>query len=223
MDTAINPIVQQSREQLRDKHRSAVAEAKAVYEAKLERLWLAAERKRKADWISKERFDNPMRSLPYPYATLNDAECVRVATPAEDRIRVLGETYAATKDMDCLVEAAKVWLYRRGSKAPLAEVKDFLKRWIPVDGDAELFTEHRTQHTVLNGPVGRGQRVPNIERHVIARGLSPVLASVIRSFHVKNGVVYFAGNIEIVDRPGIRDEKLRLAHQMVDEYPADEY
>lgn len=223
IDSKIHPTVVAAKETLKTKHQASVVEAKQRYEVRLEQLWDAAERKRKADFIAKQRYDNPMVRVPNPYADLSDAGIVRVATPPDDRIRVLGECYTATKDMDFLVEALRVELYRRKSQAPLPEVKSFLNLWIPVDGAEEIYTESHGQHFVPAGPVGHGKRVPHTNRRVIASGLSPEAVSVLHWFNIQRDVVYFAGHVEFVDAPGIQGEKITLAHRMPDEYPADSY
>jgi hypothetical protein len=212
-DLTTHPTVTAAREALRDRHRSAVSEAKAQYDTRLEQRWEDAEKARKAAWIAKERYDNPPRRLPYPWASLNDAGIVRVAATPEDRLRVLGECFTATRDTDFLVEMLTTYLYRRSSKAPLADVKAFLKEVIEVHGTEELYTESTSRHYVIPGAVGRGQHVSKIEHYVIADGLSAELASVLRSFKIKSGVVYFVTGVEFEDRPGLPVERWTFAHQ----------
>lgn len=221
-DLTTHPTVTAAREALRERHRSAIASAKAQYDTRLEQRWEDAEKARKAAWIAKERYDNPPRPMPYPYGTMNDAAIVRVAAPPEDRLRVLGECFTATRDTDFLVEMLKVYLYRRSSKAPLADVKAFLKEFNEVHGSEELYTESTSRHYVIPGAVGRGQHVNKIDRYVIADGLSAELASVLRSFKIKSGVVYFVTGVEFEDRPGLPVERWTFAHQD-EEYDPSEF
>lgn len=221
--TKTHPAVISAWETLKTKHHASVVEAKQRYEARLEQLWEVAENKRKSDFLVKQRYDNPMVRVPNVHAALSDAGAVRVATTPEDRIRVLGEVYTATGDTDALRESLKCWLYRRKSQAPLPDVKSFLKEWIPVDGTEEIYTESHGEHFVPAGPVGHGKRVPSVDRRVIAPGLSVELANVLQRFTVQRGVVWFAGAVEYIDKPGIRGERITPAHRMPDEYPASEY
>jgi hypothetical protein len=223
IDTKIHPAVVAAKEQLAALHRTNVAAAKVGYENKLEQRWEEAERKRKADFLARWRYDNPPVRLPNPHSDLNDAGVVRVMTVPEDRIKVLGDIYTSTTDIAFLIESLRCWLYRRKSQAPIPDVKRFLKEWIPVDGTDEIYTESTGEHFVSNGPVGHGKRVPHTDRRVIAFGLSVELANVLQRFTVQRGVVWFAGAVEFEDRPGIRGERITPAHRMPDEYPPSEY
>ena len=55
-EPATHPTVVAARETLREKHRTAVANAKAEYELRLEQRWEESERKRKFDWIDKKSY-----------------------------------------------------------------------------------------------------------------------------------------------------------------------
>jgi hypothetical protein len=224
IDSKIHPSVVAAKEHLTAQHRARAAAAKQSYESRLEQRWQYAEQKRREDWIAQERYNNPPVRLPDPHATLSDAGVVRVVTPAEDRIKVLGEIYTSTQDSSFMVEALRVWLYRRKSQAPLPDVKSFLKEWCEVDGTEEIFEESHGEHFVPGGnAVGHGRRVSHVTRRVIVSGLSPVVAVILSSFTIQQGVVWFAGHVEIVDRPGIRGENITPAHKMVEEFPPNEY
>jgi len=214
MNTSINPIVVAAREALTVKHRASVAAANAKYERDLELRFEAAERKRKSDWIAKERYDNPPVRLPNPHASLTDAGIVRVATEPGDRYRVLGECYMATKDLDFLVESLKVFLYRSKSKSKVSDVLEFLAEWIPAAGNEKVYTDIHSTHFISSGPVGYGMKnVPATERRVIASGLSPEVVRVLQGFKIKSGVVYFVTNVEFEDHPGQPVERWTFAHQ----------
>jgi hypothetical protein len=203
IDTKTHPAVVAAHEQLTARHKAKVAATKAEYEANLEILWERSEQKRKADWCAKQRYDNPPRRVPNLSADLTDAGIVRIATPAQDRIRVLGEVFTETKDLAFLTESLKIFLYRSHSKAKLPDVLEFLSEWIPTAGDEELFTEIRSTHFVNAGPVGHGMKnVPATERRAIASGLSPEVMRVLQGFKIKSGMVYFVTNVEFEDRPG---------------------
>jgi len=214
MNTNINPIVVAAREALTAKYRASVAAAKTKYERDLELRFEAAERKRKSDWIAKERYDNPPVRLPNPHAVLTDAGIVRVATEPSDRYRVLGECYKATKDLGFLIESLKVFLYRVTSKSKLSDVLEFLAEWIPTVGDEDIYTDIHSTHFTSAGPVGYGMKnVPATERRVIASGLSPEAVRVLQSFKIKSGVVHFVTFVEFEDRPGQPIERWTYATQ----------
>jgi hypothetical protein len=224
IDPKIHPAVTAAHEQLTARYKANAATAKVEYENKLEQRWEEAERKRKADFLAKWRYDNPPVRLPNPHSDLNDAGVVRVATPAEDRLRVLGNAFTDTRDSSFLVELLRTYLYRRSSTAPLADVKAVLSEFIEVNGTEEIFTESPGEHFVPgSGPVGHGKHVPHRDRRVIAGELSIEAVNVLRYFSIQRDVVWFAGALEYIDKPGIRGEKITPAHKMVDEYPPDEY
>ena len=158
MDTGINPIVVAARETLRARHRAYVADKKTKFEAKIEQEWDRAERARKEAFVSKYRYDHAP-SFTYPYSGISDSEAVRIATPREDRVRVLGEN-------GCLKELLYVFLARQpGHRATVDEAKSFFALFIPVDGDATI-----TESVGVGGA-----------RHVVthAQKLSPQLADLL--------------------------------------------
>jgi hypothetical protein len=138
-------IVEQAREALREKHRTAVAEAKAKFETRCEQEWARAEEKRKADFINKYRFDNAP-TFSYPYAHISDAEAVRLATPAEDRITVLAEHRF-------FEELLYVLLARNNRKATVEQIQGWLAPYIPVTGEVSVAEDIQTggaRHTITH-------------------------------------------------------------------------
>jgi hypothetical protein len=88
--TPVDPIVEQARSTLLTNHRTMVAAKREEFEARAEAAWQRHERERQQEFISKWKYENEV-TYPYRYAAVSDGAAVRLATLAEDRIKVLGE------------------------------------------------------------------------------------------------------------------------------------
>lgn len=200
---------------LRKQFEQKRAEQKQRFQIEAEQAYELEQRRAKERWIADWKRDN-YEPLQYPYTDWSDEDIYRVSLPHETRIEKLLEARMYSTALRC-------WLYRRGSKAPLSSVKDFLRPYLgEVDGDEEFFVEHVTEGAELT-TVGRAQTTYRTHHVVTCSGLSPELKAVLHSLTVVRNVVYFAVRSEIIDRPGRPGERLTLAHQMPDEYPQNEY
>lgn len=207
---------------LRKRFEKASAEESAKFDAECQQAWIDEQARQKATFIAKYRYDNAPSRMEYPYAHLTDAEILRIASNPDERIPLLLEAYKTTRAVDFLAEATKVWLYRRMSRASLADVKNFLKDQIPVAGDEQIFTERVTEGQEIFSPVARSQTSYTTHKHVTASGLSSVLKSVLHSLTVQHDVVYFVTKSEIIDKPAQPGERWTLAHEDED-YPAQDW
>jgi hypothetical protein len=207
---------------LRTRFEKVRAAERAQFESDAESAYAKHLADERAAWIRSWKRDNALRATEDPYQSLTDAEILRIASDPDERIPKLFEGFTATRAIDFLTEATKVFLYRRTSRATLQEIRDFLKHYIEVHGPEEIYTEHVTEHQVLDSPVGRSTTGYRTNRVVIASGLSTELKAVLRSLTVQGGTVLFATRSEIIDSPGRVGERLTLAHND-DNYPAEEW
>jgi hypothetical protein len=123
---------------LRQQHRDNVAAHRAAFDEEAGRAWVAAEAKRKAEFI-KDYHDRNFFPLKYPYARLDRAGQFRVSLPYDSRIELLAEQKLYDQCLYCVLARNT-----NGNPATVDKVKAWFKLAVPdftVDGDFMIISK----------------------------------------------------------------------------------
>lgn len=173
-----NPV-DQAELAFRQAYEREKTESRNAWIAESEQAWTDYETARRTKFIKNYRYENSWEPPPYRYETWTRAEIYRVSLPKDTRLQTL-------LDAGYYSESLKVWLYRRGSDASIAEVKDFLRPCLNVDGN-EVMTHLYIEDSDVCHETMDGEDV------VDAEGLSVSLCYILREgLSVRNGRVSFS-------------------------------
>ena len=164
----VDPIdpIDQGIQRLRAQHRANVAAHRAAFDEEADRAWVAAEAKRKAEFV-KDYHDRNFFPLKYPYAALDRAGQYRASLPYESRLEGLASVKLWQEMLYC-------FLARNGSRATVSEVKTWFETYLAVDGDF-MIIGNRNPHERSTLATATTSTMDIVH----AQGLSKVLAELL--------------------------------------------
>jgi len=140
----LDELISEARASLIANHEASKKEHLTESRAKADAAWAESERQRKLAWC-KEWWRDNFFMIPDPYENFHDEDFVRVYLPYEDRPEALCRA-------GLLGPGLRVWLYRRGGKATVAEVQAWLEPVVPwpVYGDKAIALNRlRTEDRII--------------------------------------------------------------------------
>jgi len=160
----LDDLITEARAALTTRHETAKKQHLTKSRADADAAWEESERERKLTWCKQWWRDN-FFPLSDPYQDFHDEDYVRLYLPYEGRAEALCRA-------GLIGEGLRVWLYRRGQKATVEEVQEFLSPSMPTKGEVSISEDRRRSEDWIV---------------VHAEGISPELRDLLRS----------AGSIEV--------------------------
>jgi len=172
----LDELIAEARAALTAQHETAQKQHVNKSRAATDAAWEESERQRKLVWCT-EHFRDNFYPLSDPYRNFSDEDYVRIYLPWEGRAEALCRA-------GMVGEGLRVWLYRLGGKASVADVQAWLEPLVPweVYGKA-LIGKHPTRED---------------DRMIIhAHGLSDEMKDLLlhtSMVHVRDGIVGWLSN-----------------------------
>jgi hypothetical protein len=165
----LDELIAEARAALTTRHETAKKQHLTQSRANADAAWQESEHQRKLSWCRNWWSEN-FYPLSDPYEDFHDEDYVRVYLPYEGRAEALCR-------VGLIGEGLRVWLFRRGRKATVVEVQEFLSPWMPTKGEITISEDRRRSEDWIL---------------VHAEGISPELRDLLRSaggIEVNRGVV----------------------------------